>query len=125
MTENDSHYESPQAPETAHLDVGAPRADDQPVILTDMRLRKIPLVTPRHLHHELNKAKEHLRQSSQTFANVGRLRAFLVERIGEKRGPMPPHVVPLQAMKYILWLEKRLSRLDQQVPSAANPMDMK
>ena len=124
MAENGFHSGSNQANAVARPPVGAPRGDDEPVVLTDMRLRKIPVLPYQELYHEMNQAKEHLRRSSQTFANLGRLRAFLAERMGEKKGELPPQAVPLKAMKYILWLEKRLSKLGEQVPSGGIPADM-
>ena len=124
MAGNGSRGELNQASVVAHPFAGARQADGEPVVLTDVRLRKIPVLPCRELYHELSQAKEHLRRSSQTFANIGRLRALLAERMGEKKGELPPQAVPLKAMRYILWLEKRLGKLGEQVPSGGIPADM-
>jgi len=124
MAENSSRGGVNQASGVARPFAGARRADDEPAVFADPHPRKIPVLPYRELYHEMNQAKEHLRRSSQTFANIGRLRALLAERMGEKKGELPPQAVPLKAMKYILWLEKRLSKFGEQVPSGGIPADM-
>ena len=55
------------------------------------------------LRMELDQAKEHLRQSTFTFSQVGRLHQFLKDR-GKARESSPQ--APGAAMKYINQLEK-------------------
>jgi len=124
MAENSSRGELNQARVTARPFPVARKADDQPIVLPDAGLRRIPVLTNRQLCHELDQAKEHLRRSSRTFVNVGRLRAFMAPRLGEKGTDLDPDAAPLTAMKYILWLEKRLSKLGEQVSSGGIPADL-
>ena len=62
-----------------------------------------PPMNMAQLRMELDQAKEHLRQSTFTFSEVGRLHKFLEER-GKARESSPQ--APGAAMKYINQLEK-------------------
>lgn len=62
-----------------------------------------PPMNMTELRVELDQAKEHLRQSTFTFSQVGRLHKFLEER-GKARESSPQ--APGAAMKYINQLEK-------------------
>ncbi len=67
-------------------------------------------MTQEQLQQDLSEAKGRLRRASRTFSSVGRLRTFMLERKGNVRD-LEPEAAPLDAMKCILRLERRIKAM--------------